>query len=250
MKDWEKALDKFISDWKDRPEVLGAILTGSYAVGNETNFSDIDVHIVLSDEVDWRERGNKVVDGFLIEYFANPIRQLKKYQEEDFKENSRTDARMYSIGKILFDKDGTVKRLQEEAKEQMKKPFEKKSDTSNEIAKYFLWDQLDNLAELNDQQSPNFSYAYFKCLSKIFDSYANFLQVEMAAPAKVYKYFTDERFRERYQIDKFPDDNFVQKAVNCLENTSFDNAKDLTDYVFEKMGGFNIDGWKIKAPAE
>ena len=76
MEKWEIALNKFLKQQESEKYVLAAIATGSFVVGNNTNKSDIDVQIILSDEVNWRERGNKYADGFLIEYF--PI-QLNKF---------------------------------------------------------------------------------------------------------------------------------------------------------------------------
>ena len=82
MKDWELSLDKFISEYKKLDNVVGIILTGSYATGNNTINSDIDVFIVTDDNTKWRERGTKLVDGYLIEYFINPVRQVLKEIEE------------------------------------------------------------------------------------------------------------------------------------------------------------------------
>lgn len=78
MKPWEDALNKFLASWKEQKDVIGAIVCGSFITGLPTERSDIDLHIILSDEVDWRERGNQYVDGFLIEYFVNPPRQNKE----------------------------------------------------------------------------------------------------------------------------------------------------------------------------
>ena len=83
MKDWETALDKFLVSWKVRKEVTGVLVCGSFVTGKPAPHSDIDLHIVLSESVLWRERGNKIVDGFLIEYFANPPRQIREYFKED-----------------------------------------------------------------------------------------------------------------------------------------------------------------------
>jgi len=250
MEAWETVLNKFLAEWKEKDEVVGAVLAGSYATGSATDHSDIDIHIVLADNVDWRERGNKIVDGFLIEYFANPVPQIKKYFEDEHQKNRRTCATMYAAGKILFDKNETVQTLQSESKEFITKPFRKQSDAEVEILKYYLWDQLDNLKELNLTKSPIFNYAYFKALSKIIDVYAGFLQVEIAPPSKIYKYYTDEGFRKKYLIDKFPDDNFTDLAVECLVRSDYSNIEKLTEYTFDQMDEFNIDGWKLHSKVE
>jgi predicted nucleotidyltransferase len=62
---WEHALDRFLLGWKVRAYVKGAVVCGSRVAGTATKFSDIDVHIVMDDRVRWRERGLKIVDGYL-----------------------------------------------------------------------------------------------------------------------------------------------------------------------------------------
>jgi len=250
MEKWEIALQKFIKEWRDKEEVLGAIITGSYAVGNQTNFSDIDVHIVLSDEVDWRERGNRIVDGFLIEYFANPIRKLKQYQEDDYKEGIKTDARMFTIGKVLFDKTGAVEEMKQFSLNQLNKELKKKDDTWIEMAKYSLWDQMDSLNDLTDANSSSFEFIYFTNLKNIIETYAKFSCVEITSSAKLYKVLSDEEFKNRYRINSFPDKDFVDLTIKCITIPENSNIKRLTDYVVNRMGGFNIDGWKLRTSAD
>ena len=125
---WQSALNKFLKDWKDKDFVEAALLTGSYVVGLQTKYSDVDVYIILSDTVEWRERGNKAIDGVLIEYFANPSRQIKHYFEKEFKQNKRSTTRIITIGKVLFDKTGIAEELKKEALKYMKKPFEKPNE--------------------------------------------------------------------------------------------------------------------------
>jgi len=115
MQDWEKALDKFLLDWRDREDVTGTLVCGSYITGGPSRHSDIDLHIVTSDENDWRERGNKIIDGYLVEYFVNPSKQIKEYFREDHQNNKVMAATQFVTGKIILDKDGAVAELKEEA---------------------------------------------------------------------------------------------------------------------------------------
>lgn len=54
--------------------------------GNEIENSDIDIdidiYIITKNDTTWRERGNKLVDGYLIEYFINPIKKINDYMEK------------------------------------------------------------------------------------------------------------------------------------------------------------------------
>ncbi len=51
MQPCEKALHKFLELWVNRKDVIGVVLVGSYAVGNPSKHSDIDVHIILSNDI-------------------------------------------------------------------------------------------------------------------------------------------------------------------------------------------------------
>ena len=49
MNNWELSLNKFLEQYINEDYFLGAILTGSYATGNNDINSDIDVFIVTKD---------------------------------------------------------------------------------------------------------------------------------------------------------------------------------------------------------
>lgn len=248
MENHLKAVEEFLEGWKDRPEVVGALLTGSYAAGTETEHSDIDVHIVLSDKVKWRERGNKMVDGHLIEYFANPAAQHARYFEEDFQEGDNADARMFAIGRILFDKTGEVAKLVSAAKRQLKRKLGPPSKRWLEFSKYGMWDQLVNLRDLHEEDSPAFGYLYNLHVGTVIKTYARFLGAEIGAPAKLHRFFSDKDFRKGQQLPVFPDARFAKMAKLCLEVQDFKEADKLTGYALKKMGGFDIDGWKVRSP--
>ena len=46
LEKWKRALSLFLEEYEDNDDVIGALLCGSYASGNETNNSDIDVHLI------------------------------------------------------------------------------------------------------------------------------------------------------------------------------------------------------------
>lgn len=250
MHDWEKALFKFLEKWIDRKDVIGIVLVGSYAVGNPSAHSDIDVHIILSDDVKWRERGNLYIDGFLIEYFANPIHQLRKYQEDGLKVGRKTDPRMFATGKVILDKTGAARKFQQESRNNLQKKFKKLDKARIETAKYTLWDQLDDMKDVRTNKSSHFLYLYSLQLETLLTVYARFLGAEIPARAKLPKFFNDIEYRDKYNIQKFPDRKFVEHFMDCLYKANFAKLERITNYVLDKMGGFNIDGWKLKTPAE
>lgn len=250
MAHWKQALDKFIKKWKKKRNVIGAVATGSYALGTATKYSDIDVHIILSNKVNYRERGNKRVNGFVIEYFANPPKMLKKYLEEDYLRGTKTDARMFATGEILFDKTGEVKTLQENAKKLMKKKIKKATKQDTELAKYHLWDQLEDLKDIHEQKSPNYSFLYNLLLERAIDFYTSFTQEETPPLAKLHRFLDEPQFRRKYKMKQWSDKQFSQYVKKCLQTQSIREMQKLIDHVLQKMGGFDIDGWKLRTKIE
>lgn len=250
MQEWEVALNLFLDSWKDREDVIGVLVCGSYITGNPSHRSDIDVHIVLKDECDWRERGNQYVNDYLIEYFVNPPQQLRSYFKEDFEDCSTMSMVQWITGKVLLDKDGTLKQLVEEAREWKAKTFTHQSEI--EITKYMLWDALDNLADCYDQKRQDFPFVYHSFLMNLFEKYSSTLQLEKIPSYQIYRYLTDPQYLTKYLKLPFPDTDFVHLFVEALTITEIDKQflqyKKLTEHVLHKLGGFQIDGWKFKSP--
>ncbi|KKI90074.1 DNA polymerase [Bacillus sp. SA1-12] len=254
MEKWEKALHKFLKEWIDRNDVIAALVCGSYVTGNPTKRSDIDVHILLSDEANWRERGNKQIDKYLIEYFVNPPRQIRQYFQEDFRDHRTMSMVQFLTGQVLFDKTGVIEELKREAQEWINKKHEKPNYILQEIKKYGIWDTCDNLQDCYEQQSPDFYLIYYHSLSNLFNQYCLYLGLELIPPYQILSYLKNTDFKEKYLKDTFPDTEFSNmfiKAIEQKENLEMiNNYKQLSKYVLDKMGGFDIDGWKIISSVE
>ena len=111
MENWQKALDKFLENYIHQDWFEGALLCGSYASGNQNEFSDIDVTIIASNSLTWQEKSNCYVDGFLMEYTINPISRFEEYMEESLKEHDYTNQYLLLYGKILYDTHGEIQKL-------------------------------------------------------------------------------------------------------------------------------------------
>jgi len=144
---WETALEQFLEEWKHRDEVVGILVCGSYITGKPSKRSDIDVHIILREDGDWRERGNRVVQGYLIEFFANPPQQIRSYFKEDYQDRRPMSMVQFLTGRVYVDKCGIVKQLVDEAREWKTKPYDAVPEPIIELKKYGLWDALDNLLD-------------------------------------------------------------------------------------------------------
>ena len=251
MLDWEVAVSKFLAKWKRREDVIGAIVCGSYVTGNPSKHSDVDLHIILSDDVSSRERGNEVVDGFLIEYFANPLRKHYEYTAEDFKERRKINSHMFITGRVLFDKTGALKKFIEFAKKDFSKKYSSLSKVSLELSKYYVWDMCDNLEEVFSSGAEDFVFVYHNFLHDLFKHYSGFLRFDFFPAYRVLRFLTNAKDKKKYSIRDFPDKKFERLFVSAIKlqdkRLMMRAYKDLTDYVLAKMGGFNIDGFRIKS---
>lgn len=249
----ELALQKFLTKRENKKEVIGAIVCGSYVTGNPSKHSDIDLHIILKKGTKRRERGNEIVDGFLIEYFANPVSSLIKYFENDYKGHKKISTHMIATGKILFDKTWELSKAVAQAKKYIHKPMQKPVKSMVEVNKYMLRDTLDNLNEIYHKKGDEFYLAYYDLLYKIADTYTKFLQLETPKAHKVKRFLTDKKDMKKYNFPSFPDKSFVKQFTSALKlhdhHKMMKKMKKLTHHVLDKMWGFEVDGRKLRTPA-
>ena len=254
MEKWEIALQKFLKKWENKKEVTGAIVCGSYITGNPNPHSDIDLHILLTEDTDWRERGNKIIDGVLIEYFANPIGKHYEYFKSDYANRRKAGPHMFATGRIIFDKTGDLKKLVKFAKANLNKKYSKNNKIITELDKYRIWEIKDKLELKYENNSEDFYFVYYNHLLDLFSIYSKYLQFDDIRPHKILNLLTKSTDKQKYNISNFPDKEFVKMYVNAInikdKSKMIKEYQKLTNHVLDKMGGFNIDGWKIKSPAQ
>lgn len=246
--DIKEILKEFVNEWKKKEGYLGVMLTGSRATNTETAFSDVDLLVVLSNEITHKERGNRIVDGVVVEYIAYPESLWSKLFNEEKNKNQRMWIGMWTVGVILDDVNGDIKKLKKEAKQFFSVPIKKLSNEKLEMAKYQLWDGLGNLKDLHKTKNINFNPLYYLQLSKIINSFAQYLGISMPAVAKWDVFFTDQKYRNVYKLVGFDDGVFVNSALKLMDSPNMNQIEILTNYVLNKMGGFQIDGWNLKEP--
>lgn len=247
---WKIALKEFLSKYEDDDYVVGALLCGSYATGNNNEYSDIDVHLIMKNNVNYTERGNVDSNSYLIEYFMNPVWKYKEYMKDEFNNNRLGTANMFAYGKIIYDLDGSVKELQDLALEYIDKPLNNIKAETLDMNNYHLWDHLDELKVCLKENNPQFNLIYYNLLVKIYDAYSEYLSIPKLPKTKIYKILTDEDFRKKYHIFELPEKEFIKLYVKCFEidktDKMYKNIEELIDYYYKRQGGFNIRQFKLR----
>jgi hypothetical protein len=250
--DWQRALHEFIAPYRAQRDVIGALVCGSYVTGAPSSRSDIDVAIVLAPRVKHRERGNRIVGGYLMEYFANPPAQFRAYFTREHAQNRTGTATMFATGRVLFDRTGAVKALREQARRWLARPFARPKRAEIAAERYFFWDLIDNLRDLDERGDAGFTHAYFHHVHDVYAFYARCLQVPVLPARQLYAYLTDATARKKYLLAPFPDRRFTAlllKALRAREQRAQRRAVEaLADYATARLGGFEIDGFRLRTP--
>lgn len=254
MEKWQLAIEKFLNEYKNEDYFLGAILTGSYATGNNDKNSDIDIYIVTKNDTEWRERGNKNIDDFLIEYFINPKKKILSYMEKELQDYHMSTTMIFVNAKILYDNDGSVQELINIAKNNANL-----SDLGNldnfkyKMNCYSVWDGFDELeSKYNKHQDIDFSYYIF--LQRVIDAYFYNKQIPSIPLNKIEIILKDIEYREKYNVRKMPNQEFIIRIIKCLDEKDYDKkfeyAKDLYNYFLNQFNDFDINNLVVRSSAE
>ena len=251
MEKWEKALNKFLERYEKEDYYEGAIACGSFVSGNNNEFSDIDVHIILKRGNEWRERGNLEVDGFLIEYFANPVNKYETYMEEEKSERGNHTTKMFARGRIVRDKNGEVEKLRNKALELENVELPEISEFDLLAGKYGCWDKYDELKVIYHENRDNFYLAYYELYKYLLNLHGKVKRFREFSLTKLDKMLDNKLFRDNYGISKFYDEYDTRIIRECMtiddREKMFCKITDFYNYVMEISGGFDINKFVLRS---
>jgi len=261
MEKWEVEAREFIDTCHFKDDIEAVFLTGSYAFGNADEFSDIDLYIILSDDVNWRERGNKRVNGFLIEYFANPARQVKKYIDSSYPSAQLTEITMILGGTVIFDKGsegrGSVaNEMIDYCKQKMLCEFPQMSEFNLKSGLYNLWHNYDELQRAHTKQTPDFLMQSFCFVRHAFEFYSRYVCSPVPSYYHLHRWLTDDDYFKRYGLAAHNDRDFVEiikKTFECQDQDNdamFGLAKNIYSYITDKTDGFDIDDFVLRSQCD
>jgi len=254
MEKWEITAKKFIDSCKFKDDIEAVFLTGSHAFGNADEFSDIDLFVILSEATTWRERGNKRLDGLLIEYFANPPQQVKKYIDDNYASVDLTEINMLLGGIVIFNKNSAAEKILDYCHKKLTQVFPKMSEFNIKTGLYNMWDSHDELCRAYSNKTPDFTAKFFSFMRHAFELYSKYVGSPVPSHHKLYTWLTDENYFNKYGLPPHNDPNFIglmKSAFECKDtHTMFNLSKTAYAYVTDKMGGFDIDNFAMRGPCD
>lgn len=242
----EIIIEKFINQFQTRHcknniIIEGVLLFGSYLNPNQlSRNSDLDVYVIIKNNGK-RYRGIARIDNVEVDYFINPIKQLRNDLKQNLKSSKKTIVFMLAEGKILKDKYRQLEKLQKEAINILKK--EKKQKISNSeiiFIKYFIDDFLKDIQD-NYEEKDYFALQYNinLLLNYLIESFCKNKGILLVKP--------------KYQKNKIKevDSHFIElfKEIVMTENMGRKIKKiiKLSDYVLDGLGGRLPVEWEMES---
>lgn len=237
----KKALEKFLKIWKDRDFVVGIVLTGSYALEMNNDNSDIDIRLIFSKDSQ-TIKGLIEIDGYKFSYLGRSYEKIANRIKIEHSSNYKFEATVFSIGKILFEKESNATKIKELANLYKNTNFLIKEKDIDELKTnlYLLYNYKTYLNSI-DHESPYFTYVYMLYMKLSLKYYSDFLNYENVSDLKIEKLFTNQLYREKCNWDEFPDLKFVNLWESCImiKNINKMNVSKIFEYLQEKIINFN-----------
>lgn len=257
MMDWESHLAEFLAALPANfgGEIAGVLACGSYITGNPSSHSDLDVHLILREGVTWRERGNRIVGGLLIEYFATPPAQIRRTFAEDISDGSLMCQVMFATGKILRDDQGTAAALKAEALSAIQAYYERPIGGEMPLAeRYYLWDMLDDLQDAYDNSRLDFDFLYHNILDRTIQTYIRRIGRPYSFKAVLMNTADLPTAQRKYLLRELPHPDIAGLIAQCI--TAGDRAakmalfRRLHEAIIALFGGFDIATFTLRSPTE
>jgi predicted nucleotidyltransferase len=236
LKNYPEAIKKYIASVKNDKNIIGIVVCGSYVRNELDNNSDIDIHLILRPDCDFRERGNTWIDNVEIEYFKNPPKQIRSYFEKETKSPHTAD--MLANGKVLLKKSPIIDDLVLEAKEILNKKPRELTPLEIEISKYHLDDLRKDLEDcLERENGVDFSLVKNKIIEECIDLLFWLKRIRRGKRKRLFEQIKD--------IDSYFG-GLLAKALQ-EKNLRIENIKTLIEYTETLLGGKRPLEWVLKS---
>ncbi len=236
---FDDALKQFVERHRKNPNVLAILVSGSYIHSKPDKNSDLDVYIVL-EKAKMRERGNAWINGVEIEYFINPVNQVRYYLKTEVGDKAPSTAHMFANSIVLYQKGKTINELIKEAKAIIRKKTPKMNRIEVEFARYGLDDTRKDLEDV-----------YLKKDIFAFSIVANDLLSECVKIFyRIHRIPKEKSKRLRADLKKLDVkfEKLFSEAIQEKDMTKkYKAVNKVVDYIENLIGGKRPKTWKLRS---
>lgn len=192
----EQVVTDFIDELKRRDDVLGILIFGSYARGEQRENSDVDVFVLVTDGV-WRDVEVRDEQAFEIVY-SSPEKARQFYEE-----NPNDAVQQWTEGKIVYDPHGEMEKLKE-----LVLTIKEKGKPQMDVKKirHLQFDAEDKVRAIEALQQKDIATANLQ-LSRlgngVLELYFDLHQLWTPAPKQQLKYLRENDTKVASLFDKF-----------------------------------------------
>jgi predicted nucleotidyltransferase len=205
-----KATYNFLENLKHREDVLGVIMFGSQARGNNRPDSDVDLVVILTEGF---RRAIEYYEGQAFEIIYTTAKGTLAYWESHLDDA----AGLWAVAKVLYDKDGIIAHLKNKIQQVLDKG--KKPIDRYQLAQ-FRFDAEDTLKYVEHIADGDSATANLILTNKVFtltELFFNIRQLWIPAPKQrmeqikeispglynlLSEFYSDKKLRERLEIAK------------------------------------------------
>lgn len=211
---------KFIEELKSREDVIGVILFGSWARGNQRPDSDVDLVVILKEG---HQRTIEERDSQIFEI----IYTTKELGLNYWKNHKDDCAGLWEVAKILYDKDGSIKELQSEVETIIKEGKKPINELQFGQFRFDAEDQVKYSRLLSERDAIAANYILTNKMFSLTSMFFDLRQLYTPAPKQRLQKIKELKPELYAAYERF------YKDGESLNN-KLDIAREITKLVFEK----------------
>ena len=233
----QKICNDLIEQYKRDKNVLGILLFGSVARNKFDQYSDVDIFILLNTKGKF-SRSNFINNKVRVDIIFNTIKEAEDYLKEDKNNLRRITSHMLAYGRILFQRQRNLEKIQTIANNNLKlKTKYKNSEVL--MHKYSIddfWGEVQRDIQKRDYLA--FGLDSHLLVSNIIELFLKQNGGSLGQPneAIIQLRKLDKKFADH--IENFYKEGNIQKKKMILSK--------LVEYIYEKSGGPLPQKWVLK----
>lgn len=243
----EEIIKEFLNEfgYTTNKNLEGVVLYGSYQTKTNTIDSDVDLIIVYNAEMQMDViKEYKQYKNYNFENYERTLKNLYERVDKDFINYEDTMLSAIGYGKIIEDRNGKIKELQEYTIEKYKNGLPKLNNQDVIYGAKSIHKSIESLKKMKMNASPYYNTFYAITLDKIRDFYNKKNGFSNMSASKVYKLYTD-KIMQTVQHKFMPEKYFIDSYLNCIYTTEFKEINKLFNYVIRDIKD-NIDFYNIR----
>ena len=149
---YAQALHDAVAFILNRFDVVAVVAAGSIIRGTPDQASDFDIFVI--NRQPQRQRIQRFFHGVPVEFFVNPIAAVNQYFEQEAKAAKASTAHMFATGFAVFDPEGVVAPLRQQAKALLAQapPY---AEADLTWLRYIIADRYENARDILAKQPAN-----------------------------------------------------------------------------------------------